>query len=112
MKSLIAIALLITTTTSFASYYTTQSFSKIFYAATEAELVKNVEAAIPSIEAGEDEGLSQSMRFQQCLPIHPRHIKIGKLFIKKVYKKVDGVLVPQVRGMLVVSHNHCFESSH
>jgi hypothetical protein len=112
MKSLIALAVLFVTTTSFASWYTTQSFSKIFYADTEAQLVQDVEAAIPAIEAGEDKDLSFSMRAQQCSPIESRYIKIGKLFIKKVYKKVDGVLVPQVRGMLVVSHTHCFESVH
>lgn len=112
MKSLIVIAFLITSVSSFASYYTTQSFSKIFFAESEKDLVAKVEAAIPSIEAGQDEDLSRSMGYQNCAPIHPRHIKIGKLFIKKIYSRVDGVLVPKVRGMLVVSHNHCFEASH
>ena len=112
MKSLVLAIALVASTSSFAAGYVTQSFSKIFYAPTEAELVEKVEAAIPSIQAGEDKELSNSMRFQQCNPIHPRHIKIGKLFIKKRYTTVDGVLVPNYRGMLVVSHNHCFESNH
>ena len=112
MKSLIVALTLLVSASSFAAGYTTQSFSKIFYAATEAELVAAVEAAIPSIQAGEDKELSRSMGYQQCAPIHPRHIKIGKLFIKKRYTTVDGVLVPNYRGMLVVSHNRCFESNH
>lgn len=112
MKSLIAIALLVTATSSYAVWWSTQSFSEIFYADSEAQLVSDVEAAIPAIEAGEDESLTQSMLFQNCKPIEPRYIKVGKLFIKKVYKKVDGVLVPQYKGTLVVSHTHCFESAH
>ncbi|WPU66797.1 hypothetical protein [Peredibacter starrii] len=112
MKALIVAVALIASAQSFAAGYVTQSFSKIFYAPTEAELVEKVEAAIPSIQAGEDKELTRSMEFQACSPIHPRHIKIGKLFIKKRYTTVDGVLVPNYRGMLIVSHNRCFESNH
>lgn len=112
MKSLIVIALLMTSVSSFASGYGTQSFSKIFYAASEAELVADVEAAIPMIEAGQDKKLSSSMWYQACRPIAPRHIKIGELFVKKVYSMVDGVLAPKFAGTLVISHNRCLESSH
>lgn len=112
MKSLLVIALLVTSVSSFAVGYVTQSFSKIFYASTEAELVEMVEAAIPAIEAGEDRDLTRSMGFQRCSPIHPRHIKIGKLFIKKIYSKENGTLAPKFKGTLVVSHNHCFEGRH
>lgn len=112
MKSLFAIALLAAATSSYAIWWSTQSFSKIFYAETEEQLVADVEAAIPAIEAAQDKGLTQSMKFQNCKPIEPRYIKVGKLFTKKVYKKVDGVLVPQYKGTLVVSHTHCFEASH
>lgn len=112
MKSLLTIALLTASVSSFATVFSTQSFSKIFYASSEAELVEQVEAAIPSIEAGEDKELSRSMRFQRCSPIHPRHIKIGKLFIKKIYSKENGTLTPKLKGTLVVSHNRCFEGRH
>ena len=112
MKTIILAAALLASTSSFAAGYVTRSFSKIFYAPTEAELVEKVEAAMPAIQAGEDKELSRSMEFQDCKPIHPRHIKIGKLFIKKRYITVDGVLVPNYRGLLIVNHNNCYESGH
>lgn len=111
MKTMILTVFLFVTASSFAAGFVKKSFSKNFYAATETELVSLVEAAIPEIEAGHDKELTRSMKLHKCRPIHPRHIKVGKLFIKKVYQRVDAVLVPRFRGTLIVSHNHCFENN-
>lgn len=112
MKMLVLAITLLVSAQLFAVSYHQQSFSKIFYAQTEAELVEKVEAAIPSIQAGDDKELTRSMQFQKCDPIRPSYIKIGKLFIKKRYTTVDGVLVPSYRGQLVVTHTRCAEFYH
>ncbi len=111
MKTIVLIATLALSASSFAAGYETQSFGKYFWASTEAEVVEMIEEAIPSIKAGEDKELNQSMKFQNCT-VHPRHIKIGKTFIKKFYRTVDGVLVSKYRGLVTVSNNRCFVSNH
>ena len=111
MKTIVLIAALALSASSFAAGYETQSFGKYFWASTEAEVVEMIEEAIPSIKAGEDKELTQSMKFQNC-DVHPRHIKIGKTFIKKFYRTVDGVLVSKYRGLVTVSNNRCFVSNH
>lgn len=112
MKTVIALTFLLASFSSFASQYVSESFSKMFYASSEAELVAAVEAAIPAIQNGEDKGLTQSMKFQNCAPIEARYIKVGKLLIKKLYKTENGVLVPSYRGQLIVTHTHCFVTYH
>ena len=110
MKTFALMAALLVSTSSFAAGWTTQSFGKYFYAPTEEEVLAQVEAAIPTIAAGQDKELSRSMEFQDCRPIHPRHIKIGKTFVKKFWRNDNGTLVVKYRAILTVSHNHCFES--
>lgn len=110
MKSLLVIAFLTASFSSFGAGYVNKNFYKYFYATTEAELVAQVETAIPGIEAGEDKDLNRSMRFQRC-QMNPRYINVGKLYIKKIYSKEDGVLVSKFKGILTVSNRRCFESN-
>ncbi len=109
MKTIVLIAALALSASSFAAGYETNSFGKYFWASSEEEVVSMIEAAIPSIKAGQDKELTQSMKFQRC-DVHPRHIKIGKTFIKKFYRTVDGTLEAKFRGLLIVSNNRCFVS--
>ena len=112
MKTFALMAALLVTTSSFATSFTTQSFGKYFYASTEEEVVALMEAAIPTLAAGQDKEISQSMEFQNCAPIHPRHIKVGKkTFIKKFWRNDNGTLVVTYRGLVTVSHNRCMEYS-
>jgi hypothetical protein len=108
MKSIIVIAALALSASSFAGMpFETQSFGLYFWGSSEEEVVSMIEEAIPSVQTGDYKDLAKSMTFQRCAPIHPRHIKIGKTFIKKFYKNVDGKLSVSYRGLLTVSHNHC-----
>lgn len=109
MKFAFITILLLASVLSFGAGYISKSFSKIFYAPSEAELVQIVESSIPSIERGDDEDLTRSMKRERC-DFHTGKIKVGKLFIKKIYTKVDGALVAKYRGLLVVNHSRCFES--
>jgi len=111
MKVLIASAFIFASLSASAANWTSKTFSKVFYAPTEVELVQEVEAAIPAIEAGEDEELTRSMKRENCdfLGGAGNRISTGKLFIKKIYKRDGKALSPVYRGILVVKHNRCFE---
>src|SRR3989344_6675833 len=109
MKTVILMTALLASFSSFAAGYETQSFGKYFWASSEEEVVAMIEAALPTIKAGQDKELSRSMEFQRC-EVHPYNIKIGKTFIKKFYRTVNGNLEAKFRGLLVVSNTRCFVS--
>ena len=108
MKVLIASAFIFASLSASAANWTAKTFSKVFYAPTEVELVQEVEAAIPAIEAGEDEELTRSMKREKC-DLSGNRISAQNLIIKKIYKRDGKVLNPVYRGILVVKHNRCFE---
>lgn len=107
MKTFIAALALTLSASSFAMPFETQSFGLYFWGSSEEEVVSMIEEAIPSVKTGNYEDLAKRMGFQNCAPIHARHIKIGKTFVKKFYKNVDGKLEVSYRGLLTVSHNRC-----
>ncbi len=107
MKTIVLIAALALSASSFAAGYETNTFSKIFWGTSEEEVLSMVEAALPTIK--EDKGLLQSMKFQNC-DTHPRHIKIGNTLIKKFYRNVNGTLEAKYRATLIVKNNRCFVS--
>lgn len=107
MKTIIAALALTLSASSFAMPFETQSFGLYFWGSSEEEVVTMIEEAIPSVQTGEFEDLAKRMGFQRCAPISARHIKIGKTFIKKFYKNVNGTLSVSYRGLLTVSHNRC-----
>ena len=105
MKTIIALLIALN---SFGAFAGTKFFSKSFKAETEAELVAQVEAAIPSIKDGSDRSVRSDLRFEGCWPINERYIKIQTLSISKYYKPVeDGSLVPYYSGSLSFLHKGC-----
>lgn len=107
MKTIVLIAALALSASSFAAGYETNTFSKIFWGTSEEEVLSMVEASLPTIK--EDKDLLQSMKFQKC-DTHPRHIKIGNTLVKKFYRNVNGTLEAKYRATLIVKNNRCFVS--
>jgi len=109
MKTIVLIAALALSASSFAAGYESKSFSKTFWATSEEEVLAMVEAALPTIK--EDKALLRSMKFQKC-NTHPRNIKIGNTLVKKFYRTVDGTLEAKFRAMLIVKNTRCFVNNH
>ena len=107
MKTIVLIAALALSASSFAAGYETNTFTKIFWGASEEEVLSKVEASLPTFK--EDKELLQSMRFQKC-DTHARNIKIGNTLVKKFYRTVDGTLEAKFRAMLIVKNTRCFVS--
>lgn len=110
MKLFVLVAFVLTSLTASAAGYRSKMFTKVFYAETEEQLLADVEAAIPLIEDYQDEDLIRSMKRERCDFLGKGRIRAGKLFVKKVYKREGKAMVAKYRGLLMVTHNRCFET--
>jgi hypothetical protein len=107
MKTFLALTVLLASVSSHAWSLRTQKFSESFVATTEAELIAEVESALPSIQNADYKRVAREMRNKGCYPLNAKHIEIGSLSISKYYKYEGGSLVPYVRGSLYFSHDNC-----
>lgn len=107
MKVYLAMTLILASVSGFAANRT-KVFSMSFVAPTEADLVAEVEATIPSILDVTHPAVIQNLSYENCSPRSSRLIEVRSLSVSKYYNhEGNGVLAPYYRGILSYSHSRC-----
>ena len=107
MKNAIALVIALNSFSALAGGFHTKFFTKSFKAATEADLITTVEAAIPSIKEGSDRSVRSDLQSEGCWPVTAKQIEINSLSVTKYYKVEGDALVPYYSGSLSFLHKNC-----
>ena len=108
MKTLLAIVLVALSVNVFAGQEA-KRFSVKFTGESEADVMAQVEAAIPSIQNLTYKRLKRDMSFEQCWPLTAKYVEIDGLGIGKSYVYVNGKLTAVYTGRLSIWHTSCWE---